>query len=122
MLPCRQSVVSMLIAFMGSELVYSAVEHVLARENVRVHNLQSLAQLVKIGAENVSLLIIARPLRRSLLSRVRHQFPRARSVAIAQRARRAPIEVLAFADIWPLRQRIRDLIRTDTSARPPTPA
>jgi hypothetical protein len=101
----------MSVAFLGPETVRVVVEYILAKDNVRVFSLDQATLLPKA----ILLIVIARPLRTSLLSRLRNRFPRARLVAIAKNVRRAPVEMLGFADVRQLRQHARDVLHASAA-------
>ena len=104
----------MSVAFLGPETVRVVVEYVLAKDNVRVFSLDQATVLP--GA--VLLVVIAQPLRNSLLASLRDRFPQARLVAMAKKVHQAPVEVLRFADVWRLRERVRDISRACSAALP----
>jgi hypothetical protein len=109
----------MTVAFLGPEAVRDTVEMILARDNIRVHNLD---QALVVVPGTILLIIIARPLRNALLARLRGRFPRARLVALARRVHRAPIEMLGFADVWKLRQKVRAVAPASPPTRSAAPA
>jgi len=94
----------MTVAFLGPEAVRDTVEMILARDNIRVHNLDQ------------ALVVVPGTIR------LRGRFPRARLVALARRVHRAPIEMLGFADVWKLRQKVRAVAPASPPTRSAAPA
>lgn len=92
----------MTVAYLGPENIRVAVEHVLANANVDVPHLSA-------QATGVAIIILALPLRKTLLTRLKVLHPQALLITIARHSKLLPLDavVVGFAEVWKIRQYVR---------------